>query len=146
MAFKTTPKEFPKSWIVIYKAHIDKLIEKYPAVFNKEYPLPLELGSHKRIKQEMGWHPQRVHAVLTIWTSRMEYNMMANTVGRRYTLDGEEGSTITKEHSDNFIMKLNTFKNVERIADFCKAYNKTFKKLPLVNVPMNRRPNLSRFF
>lgn len=146
MAFPTTPKQFPKSWFVIYKAHIDALIAKYPAVFNKDFPLPLELGSHKRIKNEMNWHPNRVHAVLTVWTSRMEYNFMANTLGRRYTLDGEEASQITKEHADNFMMKLNMYKDVQRIADFCKSYNKIFKKLPLANVPMKHRPNLSRFF
>lgn len=146
MTFKTDPKQMPKVWILIYKAQIDVLIKLYPAVFNKEYPLPLALGSHKRIQKETKWHPARVHAVMAIWTSRMEYNLMANTIGKRYNLDGVEVESISKEHADGFIMKLNMFRNIERIANFCKDYNKQFKKLPLANVPINKRPNLSRFF
>ena len=146
MGFKNTPEKTPDVWFKLYKAHIDKLIELYPEAFNKEYPLPLALGVHKTIQKAVKWPPYRLHAVMAIWTSRMEYNLMANTTGKRYSLEGKEVSSISEEHQNQFIIRLNMFKNRQRIADFCKDYSKQFKRLPLACVPIKSRPNLSRFF
>lgn len=146
MGFKNTPEQTPAVWFKLYKNYIDELIKKFPVAFNKEFPLPLALGSHKKIQKEVKWPAYRLHAVMAVWTSRMEYNMMANTLGKRYSLEGEEVSSIQEEHLAHFIIRLNSYKNQQRIADFCKEYSKQFKRLPLACVPVKNRPNLSRFF
>lgn len=144
--FKETPETLIGSFHKVYKANIDTLVKMFPKTFNKEYPLPLRLGVGNEVRKVTGWPRWKVHAVLAIWTARMEYVLMACSEKHRYDLDGNQNGYINDEHLDNFIFRLNGFKHKVRIAEFVKNYKKEFNSPALMNVPMNRRPNLSRFF
>lgn len=137
--------EFNKTFHQIYKANIAVLVEKFPLTFNKEFPLPLALGSHKEIHKATGWPKWKVHAVMCVWTARMEYVMMACSVKHRYHLNGAAMEYISEEHCKNFIIRLNNFRIRERIADFVKVYYKQHKTPALMSVPVKQRPDLSRW-
>lgn len=145
MSFTTTPKVMPKSWFEVYKSNIDKLIELFPAVFNKEFPLPLAIGAHKQINAVVKWKPWKLHAVMAVWTARMEYVLMACSTGKRYDLNGNVVGTMSKENISFYTIKLNSYKNKVRIRDFCISYIKANGRPALSTIPIKSRPDLGRF-
>lgn len=144
MFTQATPEQ-TKTFHQIYKSNIDKLIELFPKTFNKEFPLPLALGSHKVIQKATGWKPWKVHAVMAIWTARMEYVMMCCSEQHRYDVEGNCVHMIQEDHIKNFVIRLGCFRNKQRIAEFVKAFYVKYNWPALMNVPVNSRPDLSRW-
>lgn len=134
-----------KQFYVLYKANIDTLVKLFPLSFNKDFPLPLELGCHKEIQKATGWQPWKVHAVMCMWTARMEYVMMCCSEKYRYQLNGVRSDHLSEDHIANFVIRLNCFKDRSRIAQFVKDYAKAHKQPALLNVPIKQRPDLSRW-
>lgn len=143
--FNEASKEATKEFYKVYKRNINTLVEMFPTTFNKSFPLPLTLGSHKQIQKATGWKPWKVHAVMCMWTARMEYVMMACSKKHRYTIDGIQSGYISEEHMNNFVIRLNLFRDRSRIAQFVKDFSKEYGNPALMSVPVNSRPNLSRW-
>lgn len=139
-----TPRDQKKCYAV-YKKSIEELLVLFPTVFCKDFPLPLGIGVHKQIKAVTGWSRFRVHAVMSIWTSRMEYTLMACSLGKRFDLNGNVASLISEDNMQHFVMKLGMFKKVDRIKKFCKDYLSENKNPALICVPMKQRPDLGSF-
>lgn len=94
----------------LYLDRIHILIDRFPTVFNRENPLPLEIGVFEKLiaLPDLGMCDDELEAVLLCWTSRREYCRSAALWGRRYDLNG---------------------KVVEKISDECMAtYTRRYKR------------------
>lgn len=88
----------------IYKSNIDKLIELYPFIFNKNTPKILAIGFYQQLCMDVRENDYKLsnsvlRATLTIWTNRHEYLrevIKPNSV--RYNLDGSVQGEISDDH------------------------------------------------
>lgn len=85
----------------VYKANIDKLIELYPVIFNKNTPKILAIGLYQQLAMDVQVTLTNtvLRSVLMIWTNRFEYLrevIKPNAV--RYNLDGSVQGEVSAEH------------------------------------------------
>lgn len=85
----------------VYKSNIDKLIELYPDIFNKNTPKILAIGFYQQLAMDdsSGLTNTVLRSVLMIWTNRFEYLrevIKPNAV--RYNLDGSVQGEVSPEH------------------------------------------------
>lgn len=73
-----------------YKAHIDKLINLCPEVFDRVNPKPLAIGSAEMILSVpgLGLNDDLVSDILTCWCSRREYIRSAHEMRERWNVFG----------------------------------------------------------
>lgn len=115
------PNVSKKLAYLTYKENIDLLVKLYPASFNKQFPLPLELNVHKEIARKTGWSAEKTSMVLNIWTTRMEYVMMACSTGKRFKLHSvamKIRSPIDPEPMAGFSNRLKSFRDRGRVVKF----------------------------
>lgn len=85
----------------VYKSNIDKLIDLYPDIFNKNTPKILAIGFYQQLAMDdsSGLTNTVLRSVLMIWTNRFEYLrevIKPNAV--RYNLDGSVQGEVSAEH------------------------------------------------
>lgn len=136
---------FQPAQYAAYKKSIGQLEKLFPATFNKEFPLPLVIGVHKQIQAVTGWSKWQLHAVMCIWTARMEYTMMACSTGKRHDLNGNISVPMSDDTIAYYTGKLNSYKDRVCIKTFCVDYGQAFGRPALICVPIKSRPDLGAF-
>lgn len=127
--------------IDFYKRRIGELCEQFPEVFNKRMPLPLALGTHRKLLELTSFNEKEIKVLLKVWTGRWEYSCMATSVGVRYDLEGKESGVITETQINGFIPRVIKTRK-PRLKIFCKRFLKTVGRPALIAVPVSKRPDL----
>ena len=134
--FRKTPAE-----VDFYKRRIAELCNQFPAVFNKQFPLPLAIGVHKELEKLTSFTPAEINVILKVWTLRWEYICMAASVGKRYDLDGNQVGYIDEgplKHYSSVVVRMKP----RKLVDFCKRYEAAFRRPALLCIPISMRPEL----
>lgn len=83
---------------------IDRLIETFPACFNRTNPKPLKIGLGEELMSMAGTHPAlldltrtRIRRALKVYTGTFAYRKAVAAGGPRYDLNGQPAGEITPE-------------------------------------------------
>lgn len=123
-----------------YKRRINELCEAFPVAFNKHFPQPLAIGIHHQLAARTSFSPKEISVLLRIWTHRIEYLAMGQSVGSRVDLDGNL-SLIAPEHVVGFV---NVHKRMSDsfIVRFSKRFEKEFGRPAFIAVPISQRKEI----
>lgn len=125
-----------------YKRRMQELIDLYPHLFDKRYPVPLAIGIHKKLIKETHFTKQEISALLWVWVHRFEYVMMALSMGSRVDMDGKL-TLISDEDRLGFIAAYKQYtinnRRQKRIEKFCKRHLKVFGRPALLGLPIRDR-------
>lgn len=105
----------------IYLEQVPNLIALNPIVFNKELPLPLEIGICNKIKNALGLSARQTRAVVRAWCSRWEYTCMLMSHTSRYNMAGVQ---VSDNAADNPCPR-----RMEHFPKVSKGNKKKFTKL-----------------
>lgn len=120
-----------------YKNNIIVLQEKWPAIFNRNFPLPLAVGIFHEIRPHVDFTDEQLSVMLRVWVHRFEYYAMAQSTHHRVHLDGSM-EPMTEEHKDAFVA---AHKHLppHLVKDFSKRFYNQFGLVPFIHVPINQR-------
>ncbi|MCS5736561.1 ProQ/FINO family protein, partial [Herbiconiux daphne] len=82
-----------------YRTYIPILEERFPIAFNRDNPLPLEVGVFEKLiaLPDLGMCDDELDCVLQCWTARREYCRSAVLIGWRHDLIGQRVERIGGE-------------------------------------------------
>lgn len=110
----------------LYLKNIGTLTSLYPAIFNKEFPMPLAIGTRESLLKMKVLSPYVLGAVLSCWTCRREYTMMAlSGLGTRFDIYGDT-SPISAWDMAAFASSFEKFKNKSLVEDFGIRFENKF--------------------
>lgn len=122
-----------------YKRRIGELCEMFPVVFNKKFPLPLNVGVHEVLPRLTGFSQKEINALLRVWVSRREYASMAVSHGWRYDLAGNPTYKIAEDQLSGFIAIVGRQKG-RTLHRWSMAYREKYGRPGFLFVPMDKRP------
>ncbi|MCS5736687.1 ProQ/FINO family protein, partial [Herbiconiux daphne] len=81
-----------------YRQNIHILMERYPVAFNRDNPLPLELGVFEKLiaLPNLGMGDDELECTLLCWCARREYCRSAVLTGWRHDVDGQRVERISE--------------------------------------------------
>jgi sRNA-binding protein len=84
----------------------------YPKAFDRKHPLPLAIGTNKRLRKEFPEITERlVHRFLCWWCRRWEYMLACVQDGAvRFHVSGRKSKEITEEEKIYFLKKMSRAK------------------------------------
>lgn len=80
----------------MYNQPLAILRAAYPEIFNKKTPVPLKIGIHKNIEEELQLSPQLVSQALIPWTRHRKYLYALSQGGIRYDLRGRPAGYVSR--------------------------------------------------
>jgi sRNA-binding protein len=83
----------------LYQQNVQILIDRFPIVFNRDNPLPLEVGAFESIiaVPDLGMGDEELECVLLCWTARREYCRSIVMMRQRFDLEGNPVERIDQE-------------------------------------------------
>lgn len=132
-----------------YKRRMPELISQFPDLFNKRYPVPLGIGTCEHLVKLTSFTKKEVSVLLYVWCGRVEYTLMALSMGSRVGIDSDDPNLrILKLMDDGHRTGFKaSFKEIKpsRIKRFCKGHLKEFGRPALLSLPIRERPDLGTF-
>lgn len=96
---------------MLYQQNVQILIDRFPTVFNRDNPLPLEIGVFEKIiaLPNLGMGDDELESVLLCWCARREYCRSAALDGWRYDLAGMRVERINSEDMADYQRRYDSF-------------------------------------
>lgn len=95
----------------LYQMNVQILLDRYPLVFNRDNPLPLEIGVFEKLiaVPDLGMGDEELECVLLCWTARREYCRSAVMTQRRHDLEGRPVERIDEDELSKYRTRYDRF-------------------------------------
>ena len=107
----------PNDVHAVYQQNIQILIDRFPIAFNRDVPLPLEIGVFEKLitLPDLGMCDDELECVLLCWTARREYCRSAVIMEWRHDLIGQRVERIDQANMDTYQMRYARFIRTGRL-------------------------------